>query len=518
MLPGRSEQRRKKTCRRLTARPLLEEMGVIMWCWAMRPAHDGLRLMGLGLTALCSCGPEREPPADCEGDGPTRLVELSNRPTHHSLFPGIRDDRGWLFFDPDDGIRGRGLAVECGESPRVFARDIPSVFRFGDGGPWIGVAQPPDEAADIFILDPWGGTPPVPVPRRVFGLVDGRLLIGEGSIWTPDISLWRAEAEYPYELEPVSLEWSANPEQRASWAWSGQDLSVHPLEILFVDVREGDVRMTVGVDSRTGETRFVEDKEFHRAKMGGRFVVLREVEDDERRYVVIDTSNPDQRIELPSSGWSWSCCLETFDSVSMSRASGNDVVETYLVLLPEMRELRLEGDWSLAHVAGRTGDARQILRSPEGFFLLQPNSSTPELLYPTVHGWGRLIGDTLQVRDWGWDLDPSFESGYALVEVPLDGSGTTVVLEPPVYGAMRLTRDRWLLQRDIVDGVGDLSIFDNNTGREETALEGVDAGFAAWNSNGRFDLPWGTQPSAPSTEIVFSRSTPDRTTVWRWVP
>jgi hypothetical protein len=462
------------------------------------------------VVALYGCGPELEPPADCEGDGPTQLVELSTPPPGTTWGNGVRDERGWLFFDGDE-YHGRNIAVECGEPPRVFARDVANVFRLDPRGPWLGYAAQEHGTPSFFVLDPWGGAPPRPIPSRFLGIVDDGLLLGDAR-GADGVSLWHAKFGEAFELEPVPLDLSIN-DQRASWAYPTTRYA--PVEMLFVDVREDGGRTTVGLDPRTGDRRFVEAKEFVHSKMDGRFVVLREREDGEPdRHVIVDTRDPGRRIDMPAVDWE--CCGGSLDLVTASRYAGDDIAQTHLVLLPELREVRLEGSWR-SFVFGTSTDERRVLTGPGGIFLLEPDDDTPTFLH-AGHGWGSFVDDTFWLSDWGGP-DPSnpTHEGQALVEIPLDGSSPRVVLEPPVFSSLPLSGGRWALQREF-DGPADLRIFDPATGHEEVVLHGIDAHFGYWNWSGRLDLFWREFEERSHDEIVFSRSTSDGATVWRFVP
>jgi hypothetical protein len=292
-----------------------------------------------------------------------------------------------------------------------------------------------------------------------------------------------------------------------------------PVDLVFVTLREGAAQTTVGVDPRTGQTRFTEAKGFASSSMGGRFVVLREHEEDELLgYAIVDTSDPDRRIELPFDGWQ--CCTGRDDVVVMHRYDGDVIAETLLVFLPELRELRVEGAWSAFTVRGTTGDDRRVLKGPEGFYLIEPSDPVPVLLHPGV-GWGRIEGETLWITQT--DAEEPDESRYedlSLVAVPLDGSAPTTVLESPLGSYMRLSGGRWALQRGTDSRRADLRIFDPATGHEEVVAEDVDRGFTAWNTSGLLsDIATGPRvvPGVPDNEVIFTRSTSDRTTVWRIV-
>lgn len=457
---------------------------------------------------LCACGPEVEPVADCDATGPTRLVELNGPPISFPGPKGIRDERGWLFFDGTGGIEGRNLAVECGKAPRVYANDIPLVGRFDEDSPWIGIAQPPGEGADIFVVDPWGGTPPMHIPRHLFGRVGDVIIIGEGSL-SSELLLGRIAPEDPFTLDPVPLELQLSPDERASWEYAGQDPAYDPLDVVFADVFRDGAHATIGIDPNTGETVFAEDKEFVSARMGGRFVVLRERDaDGTERYAVVETRDPARRLELDD-GWDWAYSSQRSDWAAFIRESADEVVETTLVLLPDLRSLRLDGDWSVARVYGRPPDSRHVLTSADGFFVLEPDSVTPRLLYRDP-GTAYIVDEVLRVNAAGLGDAP----GYALVEVPLDGSPPTVLIEPPILGAVRLTNDRWALQRHEENGKSDLHILDLSTGHEQIVAEGIDARFSDWNAPHRLYL----NHPAPTDDLIYATTTGDRTTIWRLVP
>lgn len=459
--------------------------------------------------ALCACGPEivHVEPADCEGNGPTRLVDVHGTPSAWPSAIGIRDERGWLFFDGTEGIEGRNLAVECGSRPRVFARDIPLVFRYDGGGPWLGVAQPPGEGADLFVLDPWGGTPPIAISRRVLGLSDGTLYIGDDKLFDGELLLWRVADIDPFTLEAVPLDLRRVGDQRASWGGEGQDVEYDPLELVFAKVSGDETDATIGFDPQTGEAVFFEAKEFAYSKMGGRFVILREGGGDApERHTVVDAREPGRRVEA-ADGWEWKPVIQRSDQVAFIRMSGDEVTETMIVLLPELRSLRLEGDWSLGRVHGTMTDDRHILTNADHVFLVGRDDTEPRPLLEAVEGWGEILDDALYI----WDSRPD---GSAMIHAPLDGSPPSVILEPPVLSALRLTRDRWALQRYESGGKADLHVLDRITGREEIVLEGIDRAFDAWNG------PHASRvvESEPSNEIVYSTTSSDGTTLWRFVP
>jgi hypothetical protein len=481
-----------------------------------RVAHWSLAWLSM---ALGACGPESEPIADCDGDGPTQLVRLRQGPSQSTVMNGVRDSRGWLFFD-GEGDEGRNLAVECGKPPRVFAHDLSNVFRLDSRGPWFGLRHPPDDGPSFYVVDPWGDAPPRLLPPFFLGVSDDGLLLGRDSR-TDGVSLWHAKFGSAFELEPIALDLQTTDAQRASWA--DVPFNINPVDLVFVSVREGSTTTTIGIDPGTGEQSFSEDRAFHAARMGGRFVILRADDpDDVRTFAIVDTEDPTRRVEPYAANWR--CCYGGRDLVAAYRYADDEtdetdeIVESHLVTLPDLRELRLAGAWWLPDlVGGSTGDERRVLRGPDGFYLLESGSSVPALIYPH-HGSATVADEVLWVWHTGWPHSWAPAEERALVRVPLDGTATTTILEPPLISSLPISRGRWALTRDNRDGRTDLRVYDPTTGREEIAVEDIDIGFSTWNYGGFLWDDWlyrdFTDPP-DHDDIIFARTTDDGRSIWR---
>ena len=463
------------------------------------------------LVVLGGCGPTLETVAECEGDGPTQLVTLREGPSTVTVFRGVRDERGWLVFD-GEGDHGRNLAVECGQVPRVFAHDIPNVLRFDPRGPWLGYRHPPNEWPQFFVLDPWGGTPPRPLPPHLLGTVDDGLLLGGSS--SSGVSLWHAKFGDAFELEPIALDLRTTAGQSVDWP---PHPAVAPVDLVFVRLRESGRQTTIGFDPLTGERRFSEEKSFVQARMGGRFVILSDdTPGGAYSYMIVDTNDPSRRIEeFPSPH---GCCQQQPDLVVAQRYEGQEVVETRIVTLPDLREHVLEGEWTSWNMSRALPDGRRILLSPNGFYALEPDSSNLEIVHPRP-GYGWIVGDDLWVIEDAPTSHASAPHDVALVRVPLDGSPAVTVLEPPLESWAPLPHGRWALTRENRDGRTDLRIYDPSTARETIVVEEIDVGFWRWNLSGLVGPNWFDPVIPPEwDDIIFSKTDDDGRSVWRYAP
>jgi hypothetical protein len=405
----------------------------------------------------------------------------------------------------------RGIAVACGMAPRTFARGFSTFWRFDERGPWLGrPVSPPGEPSQAYIVDPWGGEEPRPVPGWPIGFVDDRLLFGDSS--SEGLTLWRVSLGPEFDIEPVAVELPPHPGHTSRWISlsppTGTYDSGDVATLLAELVGDAGETMVVGLDPRTRETLFVQEgMRVVDAKMGGRFVVMVDAPTSHpSRAVVLDTREPGRRLELPSG---WSCCSGSVDLVTANRSVDGQSVETHLVSLPSFREVRLDGSWSAEFVMGAAGGGRHVLIGDEGIHLLEPDDAVPRLLHDG-HGRIRVLGESAWLAG---------TRRYGLVEIQLDGSGAEVVFEQPGSSFVPLIGDRWAVVRDD-GGSWDLRVLDRSTGHEEVIVEDVEPDVSAWNWRGPGDprLAPLMALDAPLDDIVFGRREGDRLSLWRVVP
>jgi hypothetical protein len=82
-------------------------------------ASRGARTVLAWCLVAVACGPDLAEPLVCDGNGPMPLLVLDDDADEARVAFTVRDERGWLAVVGD-----RGVAIECGEVPREFVREI----------------------------------------------------------------------------------------------------------------------------------------------------------------------------------------------------------------------------------------------------------------------------------------------------------------------------------------------------------------------------------------------------------
>ncbi len=195
-------------------------------------------------------------------------------------------------------------------------------------------------------------------------------------------------------------------------------------------------------------------------------------------------------------------------SAVWSRLEDSESDQTQLVLMPEVRELRLPGRWD-CH-ACRLGAPVRALRGPEGIHLLASDSDVPDLVFPGEADV--VVGDeAIYIVEYEVDAEtPGYPLGapYRVLQMELDGTGLVPLFDRTVASAARLTDGRWATIDTASDGgLGPLSIWN-----DEQELD-VDADVLAvleqWNdadltfARPRADFLYSTVSSGHGHNIVW---------------
>lgn len=147
-------------------------------------------------------------------------------------------------------------------------------------------------------------------------------------------------------------------------------------------------------------------------------------------------------------------------------------VESQVVLFPELRDLRFDGDWKCTDCTRKESDA-MVLRGPDGLYLLGDGSDVPVQLRP-VRGEGFIADGHVYAFE---DVPPSVpadagRNSLRLVRLDLDGSNAVdLLLGERATDIVRLSDDRWAYSRIPGFGMfGELVVMDTaTTAREEVA-------------------------------------------------
>jgi hypothetical protein len=182
--------------------------------------------------------------------------------------------------------------------------------------------------------------------------------------------------------------------------------------------------------------------------------------------------------------------------------------QTQIVLMPEVRELRLPGRWDCQ--ACRAGAPVRALRGPDGIHLLASDADTPQLVFTGIADV--VVGDEA-IYLVAYDLEaatPDVPLGapYSLLQMELDGSGLAPLFDGTVASAARLTDGRWATIDDVRSGgLGALSI--RNGERTLDVDSDVLALLETWNDawstfdHPRADFLFGTVADGHGHNVVW---------------
>lgn len=428
------------------------------------------------LAAACEGGTTE---VDCDDDVEVPLLRLELDET--ATVAG-RTDAGWIVEVQThsgpvaDALGGAGASIEmidrrvvvvegCDAEPRTIADGLGKVHAPPLAGlPWIAESQVAlDQSPPLWRIDPAGEEAPVQITGRYSWIAwteDGALVVDA------DDEDGGALVRVRETDDGVTTTLERDDVKRVA---IGKDVVQE--RVAFVTTDDD----LVVRDLASGEEQLVRP---------GVDVVWSS--DARSRFLMLTTAGEEQAMVVDADeGTAIDLVAGTEDEVVlrwMTTGSGQaqvfgdgGVVESQVVLFPELRELRFQGEWWCSDCTREESDS-VLLSSPDGLYVLHDGADVPVQLR-AVPASGFFEGDHIYAFEVvlpSAGTDPH-RTTHRLVRLDLDGSNAVdLLLGDTASDVVRLSRDRWAYSRKLGgDLVGELVVMDTARAEREEVADDV---------------------------------------------
>lgn len=405
-------------------------------------------LVGFGTAFLVACGPESDnPPIDCDADavplieiGAQELIQNVQRVGDRVVAEVHVSDEDIVAEESFSTKLDRIVASDgCGTEPVVLASELSGAAQPIDPIlPWFITREGDAMESGSWLLDVETGERHRvdEKPAYVVAWLDDGLVIerdgGEIVVFFVDAGSVDEKTLHP-------------------------DLHVarhYPGGVQRVIAGTTDDGELIAIDPRTGTQQHIAD-DVHDASVvdpDARITFISRLNEDfDTSFEAFDRETGRQVTLSPLGSNSYS--LRWSQSMVIVSADDPGEPNVKIVLLPELRELNLDGRWQPGDSAP---DGTRVLNGEDGVYVLRPDAEQPELL--VADALGTIIGD----RVFGYTVTPE---GWptTLWNVSLDRSEFVELLEDGSFHGVPipLGADRWaypnadgdLLQRDRASGL-----------------------------------------------------------------
>ncbi len=433
-------------------------------------------MLVVGLAAACEGGTTG---VDCENDVEVPLLRLE---LDEAATVAGRTDDGWIvevqtFSAPvAEALVGPGESIElidqrvvvvegCDAVPRTIADGLGKVHAPPLAGlPWIAEPQVElGQSPPLWRIDPSGEKAPVQITGRYSRIA-----------WTEDGAL---------VVDADDEDGGALVRVRET-----DDGVTTTLE------RENVKRVAIGKDVVQERVAFVtsDDELVVRDLASGEEQLVRPgvdvvwSSDARSRFLMFTIAGEEQAMVVDADeGTAIDLVAGTEDEVVlhwMTEGSGHaqvfgdgGVVESQVVLFPELRELRFPGEWWCSDCTREDSDS-VLLSGPHGLYVLDEGGDEPVQLRAAPAA-GIIEDDHIYAFEFvlpSAGTDPN-RTTHRLVRLDLDGSNAVdLLLGDTASDVIRLSRDRWLYSRKLgSDLVGELVVMDTARAEREEVADDV---------------------------------------------